>query len=417
MEQWKGNDLELLAQAEERSEGQWPHRLLFGKGIVAEGEFQPYMSLEDYTAADFLRDPQQATPAAVRFSLATGQWGSGDTYRDLRAMEVKLYTREGNCDLLSLSLPESLWVGGEDFFQLWDELKPSEATGLREQCGYLRYAAGHPQALAGLLRLYGKRGMTAAYDSMESWSSGTLLWRNSKGRAYFVRHRWVPQEPPRYLSENEGEFLCGFDPDSGNRRLYSRLKEGKTAAFELRLQLLPEEVWETDAARYCDPALSWGREEGIQLRAGVLRLQSVPCQAVLSQTLFCCCPDELVSGMELIEGSYLHQMAVITRAVQSARLGRERTAAAINQHRRRQRPAISPRVTRVELCGDTPTEAYYRQARSIWEESSDRERERIANALGQRLLFESETPRRRFLAEMRKIHPQLGKQIENQLIF
>lgn len=343
-----------------------------------------------------------------------------------------MYTREGNCDLPSLSLPESLWVGGEDFFQLWDELKPSEVTGLREQCGYLRYAAGHPQALAGLLRLYGKRGMTAAYDSMESWSSGTLLWRNPKGRAYFVRHRWVPQEPPRYLSENQGEFLCGFDPDSGNRRLYNRLKEGKAAVFELRLQLLPQEVWRTDAARYCDAALSWGREEGIQLRAGVLRLQSVPRQAVLSQTLFCCCPDELVSGMELIEGSYLHQMAVITRAVQSARLGREKTAAAINQHRRRQRSAISPRVTRVELYGgekdagiekngeaeaSAPMEAYYRQARGIWEENADEERKRIASALGQRLLFESEAPRRRFLAEMEKIHPQLGKQIENQLIF
>lgn len=418
MKPWKENNLELFDLARQKSESKWPPRILFGKGIVTKGEFQPYMPLSDYIPADFLCDIHRPTPAAVRFSLASGSPGSGDTCRDIRAMEVKLYTKEGNCALTSLSLPEGICISGGDFFALLQELEPSQRTGLRDQCGYLRYASFRPQALSGVLRLYGRRGIPGAYASMESWSAGTILWRNQKNQRFFVRHRWVPEEKPEYLSESQGEFLCGFDPDSAGRRLWNRFEEGRPAVFELRLQLLEEKLWKGQESRYCDEALAWPKEEGIHLRAGRLTLNRVAEPAVFAEQLFCCSPGELAEGMELIEGSYLHQMAVISKAMQQTRLGREQRRAAVNLSRAKQRPAVIASDVRLSETDDEKRKTeYYRQAKAVWEECSPKEREGIVRAISQRLLFGEEDLQRRFLKEMENVDRQIAKQIENQFIF
>src|SRR5690349_7425922 len=45
-----------------------PERVVHARGTGAHGFFQVYESLEDITAADFLRDPAARTPVFVRFS-------------------------------------------------------------------------------------------------------------------------------------------------------------------------------------------------------------------------------------------------------------------------------------------------------------------------------------------------------------
>lgn len=415
-EEW--SDLHLLQQAEDRSWQGFPERQMFAKGITATGEFQPYMTLEDYTTADFLCDPFQATPAAVRFSLASSSRGSGDTSRDLRGFAVKLYTREGNCDLLSLSVPEGLCRSGADFFSLMDCIRPDPATGIRDNCGYLRYATEHPQAWSGVLRLYGCRGIVKEYGTMESWSAGTMLWKNKKGERFFVRHRWVPEKAPLYLSGNEGEFLCGFDPDNLNRQLYNQLASGQSAVYELQLHVIPLAECQGGERRYCDPTLGWDESVGQQVQAGRLRLTGIPQEQLQRGELLCYSPENLVSGMELPRDSFLHQMALVVRPLQSARLGKAMPLVDSNRHSRRLRPKISAHLISVfgeERCA--PESVYEEQARHIWERAGDAERESIARNVAQRLMFSSGELQDQVVNSLSLICEDLVKQIEMQLAF
>ncbi|MBR7149352.1 MAG: catalase, partial [Firmicutes bacterium] len=308
-ESW--NDLALLTKAEELWGGRYPPRMLFGKGILAEGWFQPYMSLRDYTKAKFLCDPEARTPVMVRFSAATSQPGSGDTARDVRAMNVKFYTKEGNCDLLSLSLPGCPWKTGDDVIDFIRTVTLPGPAGLTDVCGYLHYGASHPQALESILQLYGNRGIISDYACMESWGMGELLWENARDDQFLVKHHWVPEERPRYLSENEGEFLCGYDPEHLRRKLIHRLQGGRTAVFELQLHLCP----------LCEKTTS--RMEVI--RAGRLVLETTPENQLELEPVFSCSPDTLVSGMALMEGSFLHQLSLLIRILENERLGSART--------------------------------------------------------------------------------------------
>lgn len=419
MEQKQWNDLRLLARAEECGRRDLPPRRLFAKGMVATGQFQPYMTLQDYTSADFLCDPYQITPAVVRISLAAADSGAGDTSRDVRSFAVKLYTREGNCDLLSLSLPVGLCSSGDDFFALMDCIRPQQEEGIDDYCGYLRYAVQHPQALSGLLHLYGAQGIPGGYEAIESWSAGTALWRNRSGQLFFVRHRWVPEKEPVYLSENEGEFLCGFDPDRCRRQLYSWLNEGRAAVYELRLQIIGEEEARGREQLLCDPAVAWHAEDGVQVRAGRLRLTEIPKDSLRINQLLCFSPDAVVCGMELAENSFLHQMALILRTLQRARLGGLGTAAEVNRHIRRQRPLVEPTLTAVWGADQAqPAEAVYRrQARAVWNDMAPAQQQAVSRSIAQRLLFGAKQLQEPLLQSFAAVDDSLAKQIEMELSF
>ena len=398
-ESW--NDLALLTKAEELWVGRYPPRMLFGKGILAEGWFQPYMSLGDYTKAKFLCDPEVRTPVMVRFSAATSQPGSGDTARDVRTMGVKFYTKEGNCDLLSLNLPDCPWKSGDDVIDFIRAVVLPNPAGLPDVCGYLRYGASHSQALESVLQLYGNRGIISDYACMESWGMGELLWENNRGERFVVNHHWVPEETPRYLSENEGEFLCGYDPEYLKRKLIHRLQDGRPAVFELQLHVCP----------LCEKTTS--RMEVI--RAGRLVLETTPETQVELEPVFSCSPDTLVSGMALIEGSFLHQLSLVIHTLENFRLGSARRIELVNRHWRCPGTVPLPRMASLE--DPRPEGAGCRRGEGDWNGFDERERELIAKNIAQKLMFSEDDLRDKFLKELEMIDPQMVKSIEHQLIF
>jgi catalase len=71
-----------------------PERVVHARGAGAYGHFQPYDGrLAEFTAAEFLTDPEIRTPVFVRFSTVAGSRGSADTVRDVRGFATKFYTR------------------------------------------------------------------------------------------------------------------------------------------------------------------------------------------------------------------------------------------------------------------------------------------------------------------------------------
>ena len=75
------------------------------RGQELNSYFQVYRTMEAYTKAKFLQDPEKKTPVFVRFSTVTGGRGSADTVRDPRGFAVKFYTEEGNYELVGNNLP------------------------------------------------------------------------------------------------------------------------------------------------------------------------------------------------------------------------------------------------------------------------------------------------------------------------
>jgi catalase len=82
-----------------------PERVVHARGYGAHGYFENYEPLGELTRADLFQRAGQRTPAFVRFSTVAGSKGSPDLARDVRGFAVKLYTQEGNWDLVGNNIP------------------------------------------------------------------------------------------------------------------------------------------------------------------------------------------------------------------------------------------------------------------------------------------------------------------------
>ena len=82
-----------------------PERIVHARGSGAHGYFELTESLEAYTTAKVLTEVGSRTEVFTRFSTVAGGAGSVDTPRDVRGFAVKLYTKEGNWDLVGNDIP------------------------------------------------------------------------------------------------------------------------------------------------------------------------------------------------------------------------------------------------------------------------------------------------------------------------
>ncbi|MGB9650950.1 MAG: catalase, partial [Candidatus Cybelea sp.] len=82
-----------------------PERVVHARGFGAHGYFENYESLARFTKADPFQNPKQRTPVFVRFSTVAGNKGSSDLARDVRGFAVKLYTQQGNWDIVGNNIP------------------------------------------------------------------------------------------------------------------------------------------------------------------------------------------------------------------------------------------------------------------------------------------------------------------------
>ena len=64
------------------------------------GYFEVTHDITKYTKAAPFAQVGKKTPVAVRFSTVGGESGSADTARDPRGFAVKMYTEEGNWDIV-----------------------------------------------------------------------------------------------------------------------------------------------------------------------------------------------------------------------------------------------------------------------------------------------------------------------------
>src|SRR5258705_7942087 len=82
-----------------------PERVVHARGFGAHGYFENYQPLSDITKADIFQRAGEKTPAFVRLSTVAGNKGSADLARDVRGFAVKLYTQEGNWDIVGNNIP------------------------------------------------------------------------------------------------------------------------------------------------------------------------------------------------------------------------------------------------------------------------------------------------------------------------
>lgn len=222
-----------------------PERVVHARGIGAHGYFENYQSLADITCADLFQRPGQKTPAFARFSTVAGNRGSADLARDVRGFAVKLYTQEGNWDIVGNNIPVFFIQDAIKFPDLIHAAKqePDRAFPQAQTAhdNFWDFISLTPESMHMVMWIMSDRTIPRSLRMMEGFGVHTFRMINAEGKSTFVKFHWKPKFGMQSVVWNEALKINGADPDFHRRDLWEAIGNGDFPEWELGLQVFDEQ--------------------------------------------------------------------------------------------------------------------------------------------------------------------------------
>ncbi|MBA3835257.1 MAG: catalase, partial [Sphingomonas sp.] len=223
-----------------------PERVVHARGYGAHGFFELTDSLADYTRADVLSTVGQQTEVFVRFSTVAGRAGSRDLARDVRGFSVKLYTREGNWDIVGNNIPVFFIQDAIKFPDLIHAAKEEPDRGFPQaqtaHDNFWDFASLSPESWHMIMWIMSDRAIPRSFRTMEGFGVHSFRLLDAGGRSTFVKFHWKPKQGLQSVLWNEAVKISGADPDFHRRDLWEAIESGDFPEWELGVQLFDEET-------------------------------------------------------------------------------------------------------------------------------------------------------------------------------
>ncbi|GAB4020411.1 catalase [Spirosoma koreense] len=257
-----------------------PERIVHARGAAAHGHFQLYESLEALTTAKVLTDTSLQTPVFVRFSTVAGSRGSADTARDVRGFAVKMYTPEGNWDIVGNNIPVFFIQDAIKFPDLIHAAKPEPDREIPQAATahdtFWDFISLTPESMHMIMWIMSDRSIPRSFATMEGFGVHTFRLINAQGKSTFVKFHWKPLLGVHSLVWDEAQQIAGKDPDFHRRDMSDSIKEGNFLEWELGIQTLAEEDEQKYDFDILDATKLWPEELLPVRRVGKMTLNRNP---------------------------------------------------------------------------------------------------------------------------------------------
>jgi len=257
-----------------------PERVVHARGYGAHGYFETYDSLAKYTRADIFQRAGEKTPAFVRFSTVAGSKGSFDLARDVRGFAVKLYTKEGNWDIVGNNIPVFFIQDAIKFPDMVHAVKeePDRAFPQAQSAhdNFWDFISLTPESMHMIIWVMSDRAIPRSFRFMEGFGVHTFRFVNAKDESTFVKFHWKPKLGLQSVVWNEAVKINGADPDFHRRDLWQAIQSGNFPEWELRVQLIDQEFADSFAFDILDPTKIIPEEIVEPIPVGRLVLDRMP---------------------------------------------------------------------------------------------------------------------------------------------
>src|SRR5699024_1805544 len=147
-------------------------RIAHARGTGAFGYFETEGKVgnepvEKYTRAKVFAGDGKQTPLMVRFSTVPGAKDSPETARDPRGFAIKMYTEEGNWDLVGNNLKIFFIRDAMKFPDMIHAFKPDPASNVPNPQRMFDFVSKSPEATHMITFLFSPWGIPATYRHMQ----------------------------------------------------------------------------------------------------------------------------------------------------------------------------------------------------------------------------------------------------------
>ncbi|GAA4042342.1 catalase [Sphingomonas rosea] len=273
------NDFYLIEQMANFNRERIPERQPHAKGSGAFGHYETTADVSRYTKAKIFQ-PGARSEAAMRFSTVAGERGSPDTWRDPRGFSVKLYTEDGNFDMVGNNTPVFFIRDPLKFQHFIRSQKRRADNGLRDHDMQWDFWTLSPESAHQVTYLMGDRGIPKNWREMNGYGSHTYMLINEAGEKFFVKFHWMTdvgsESGNAYLGQDEADRLAGTDGDYHRRDLFDHIAKGDYPSWTLKWQIMPFEEAKTYRINPFDLTKVWPHGDYPLIEVGKLTLTTNP---------------------------------------------------------------------------------------------------------------------------------------------
>ncbi|WP_063014643.1 catalase [Nocardia nova] len=302
-----------------------PERVVHARGFGVHGYFENYDSLSDLTRADPFQEAGRRTEAFVRFSTVAGNKGSFDLARDVRGFAVKLYTREGNWDLVGNNIPVFFIQDPIKFPDMVHAAKQEPDRGFPQaqtaHDNFWDFVSLTPESTHMLLWIMSDRAIPRSFRFMEGFGVHTFRLVNAEGRSTFVKFHWKPKQGMQSVVWNEALKINGADPDFHRRDLWDAIQSGDYPEWELGMQLFDDDFAGRFAFDILDPTKIIPEEEVPVRPVGKLVLNRVVDNFFAETEQVAFCTQNIIPGIDFTNDPLLQGRNFSYLDTQLKRLG------------------------------------------------------------------------------------------------
>ncbi len=234
-----------------------PERVVHARGYGAHGYFEVTDPLSDVTRADVFQRKGERTPAFVRFSTVAGSKGSADLARDVRGFAVKIYTKEGNWDLVGNNIPVFFIQDAIKFPDFVHSVKPEPDRDFPQAASahdnFWDFISLTPESMHMIMWVMSDRAIPRSLRFMEGFGVHTFRFLDKKDKSTFVKFHWKPKLGMQSVVWNEAVKINGADPDFHRRDLWDAITTGNFPEWELGVQLFDQKFADKFAFDVLDP--------------------------------------------------------------------------------------------------------------------------------------------------------------------
>jgi catalase len=193
----------------------------------------------------------------VRFSTVAGSKGSFDLARDVRGFAVKLYTKEGNWDIVGNNIPVFFIQDAIKFPDVIHAVKPApdrefpQAQSAHDN--FWDFISLTPESMHMIMWVMSDRAIPRSFRFMEGFGVHTFRFLDDDDQSTFVKFHWKPKLGLQSVVWNEAVKINGADPDFHRRDLWNAIQTGAFPEWELGVQLFNQDFADSFEFDVLDP--------------------------------------------------------------------------------------------------------------------------------------------------------------------
>ncbi len=258
-----------------------PERVVHARGAGAHGFFEAYGTIGDepaskYTRAKLFQEKGKRTPVFVRFSTVIHSKDSPETLRDPRGFAVKLYTEDGNWDIVGNNLKIFFIRDAIKFPDFIHAFKPDPVTNQQTPNRQFDFISLHPESIHMITFLFSPRGIPADYRHQEGAGVNTYKLVNDSGQAVLCKFHWIPKQGVKSLTQSEANAIQATEFSHATKDLYQAIERGDYPEWEFRVQIMSDDEHPELDFDPLDDTKTWPESQFPMLQVGRMVLDRNP---------------------------------------------------------------------------------------------------------------------------------------------